>query len=92
MYYTQDEYTSDCNLIPHYTDTTDGITFVSFTSATHDSASITIVQQDGRITVSTKTTTDCDNTQFSFIVSYIQITKILNVLYNVCIMFHHSCM
>ena len=80
MFYIQDQYTSsDCNLIPHYTDTTDGVTFVSFTSATHDSASITI-QQDGRITVSTKTTTDCDNTQFSFIVSYIQITKILNAL------------
>ena len=79
MFYIQDQYTSnDCNLIPDYS-TTDGVTFVSFTSATHDSASIT-VQQDGHITVSTKTTRDCDNTQFSFIVSYIQITKILNAL------------
>ncbi len=66
MYYTQDEYTSDCNLIPHYTDTTDDITFVSFTSATHDSVIITI-QQDGHITVSTDNNNNDDATQFRFV-------------------------
>ena len=66
MYYTQDQYTSDCNFIPDYTDTTDDGTFVSFTSATHDSAIITI-QQDGRITVSTDNNNNDDATQFRFV-------------------------
>ncbi len=67
MYYTQDQYTSsDCDLIPHYTNTTDGVTVVSFTSATHDSAIITI-QQDGHITVSTDNYNNVDAIQFRFI-------------------------
>ena len=57
MYCVQDQYTSDCDLIPQYTDVGNGETFVSFTSATHDCGSIT-VQQDRSITVSTKTVRD----------------------------------
>ncbi len=66
MYYTQDQYTSDCDLIPHYTDTTNGVTVVSFTSATHNGGSIAI-QQDGHITVSTDNNNNDDATQFRFI-------------------------
>ena len=83
MYSVQDKYTHDCDLIPHYATTTNGVAVVSFTSVTPNVGSITI-QQDGHITVSTKTTRDSDNTQFNIIVSCIQTTKILNVLYNVC--------
>ncbi len=66
MYYTQAQYTSDCNLIPNYTDTTNDGTFVSFTSATHDCGSITI-QQNGRITVSTDNNNNDDAIQFRLV-------------------------
>ncbi len=77
MYCIQDQYTSDCNLIPHYTDAADGITFVSFTSATHDCGSITI-QQDGHITVPTATTkdnNDDDAILFRFIMQTVSVSN-----------------
>ena len=66
MYCIQDQHTSDCNLIPHYTNTTDDGTVVSFTSATHNGGSITI-QQDGHIIVSTDNNNNDDAIQFRFI-------------------------
>ena len=65
LYYIQDQYTSsDCDLIPHYTDTTDGITFVSFTSAKYRCATITMQPDSDDIIVSTETT---DKHQFRII-------------------------
>ncbi len=63
MNFVQDHYTSDCDLIPHCTDTTNGVTVVSFTSATHNVVNITI-QQDRSIGVSTETHEDNIDTQF----------------------------
>ncbi len=61
----QGQDSSDCNLIPHYSADR---AFVSFTSATHDSATIR-VEEDGHITVSTedKNHSDDNSTLFNFI-------------------------
>ncbi len=53
----------DCGLIPHYSNNG---TVVSFTSATHDSAIIR-VEENGHITVSTKTNADNKDTQFTIV-------------------------
>ncbi len=72
MYCIQDQYTSDCDLIPHYSTTPDGVSFVSFTSATHDRAIRT--EEDGHITVSTDNNNNDPSTQFRFYVvsTYLQ--------------------
>ncbi len=56
----------DCDLTPHYTDTTSDVTSVSFKSPTNDSATIR-VEKDGRITISTETTADNSDTQFKIV-------------------------
>ena len=65
------------DLIPQYTDTTNGGRFFSFTSATHNGCSIR-VQEGDHITVSTKTTGDSNGTQFK-IYKYISMMSLIIV-------------
>ena len=66
MHCVQGQDSSDCDLHYTTTTTTDDGRFVSFTSATHDRAIISI-EKDGHITVSTDNNNNNPSTQFNFI-------------------------